>query len=161
MAATLGAFWPIARSCWWLRGESITSVNDCSLIEFPKIANGQGSLSFVEGSKHIPFEPKRVFYVYDLPSGARRGGHAHRELQQVLICLSGSLDVVIDDGIERKTVHMDKPNVGLFMPKCIWAEIIGVVPNTVYMVLASSHYREDDYIRDYNRFKQHVQEVVN
>lgn len=141
-------------------GDRISSVNDCRLIDFPKIAGDQGSLSFVEGENHIPFEPKRVFYVYNLPVGAKRGGHAHKKLEQVLICLAGSLDVVIDDGMERRTVHMEKPNVGLYMPNCIWAEIAGFVPGTVYAVLASSHYSEDDYIRDYARFKLHIQEVV-
>lgn len=143
------------------RGDCISTVNDCRLIEFPKIGGDQGSLTFVEGEGHIPFEPKRVFYVYNLPAGARRGGHAHKDLEQVLICLSGSLDVLIDDGAERKTMHMDRPNVGLYMPKCIWAEIAGFVPGTVYAVLASSHYSEDDYIRDYRRFKSHIQEVID
>ncbi len=128
----------------------------CRIIEFPKITDQRGNLTFVEGDQHIPFQVQRVFYVYDIPSGESRGAHAHRTLQQVVICLSGSLDVHLDDGDDQRTVHLNRPWFGLYIPPMIWASEGNFDPGTVYMVLASAHYNEADYHRDYEEYRRSV-----
>jgi len=122
------------------------------LIEFPKITDRRGNLTFLEGSRHVPFDVRRVFYVYDIPSGESRGAHAHKTLQQVVICLSGGLDVHLDDGHEQRVVHLNRPWLGLYIPPMIWAAEEDFDPGTVYVVLASDYYDAADYIRDYDAF---------
>src|SRR5512133_855331 len=95
-------------------------VDNCRVIEFPKITDPKGDLTFIEGLRHVPFDIKRIFYLYDVPTGNSRGAHAHKTLQQVLICLAGSFDVVLDDGIRQRTVHLNRPWRGLYMPPMIW-----------------------------------------
>ena len=128
------------------------SVEDCKLIELPKISDPRGNLTFVEGNRHIPFEIKRVFYLYDVPTGADRGAHAHKQLLQFLICLSGSFDVSLDDGVQKKIVHLNRPWQGLHIPHMIWGAEINFDPGSICLVFASDKYDESDYIRDYSEF---------
>jgi oxalate decarboxylase/phosphoglucose isomerase-like protein (cupin superfamily) len=125
------------------------TVDDCREIEFPRMIDPEGSLTFIEGDRHIPFGIRRVFYIYDVPTAESRGAHAHKELQQVLICLSGSFDVLIDDGRRRREVRMHRPWKGLYIPAMVWARIINFDAGSVCLVLASEYYSEADYYRDY------------
>lgn len=128
------------------------TIHDCRLIELPKISDSRGTLTFVEGSHHVPFEIKRVFYMYDVPAGEDRGAHAHRQLHQLLVCLSGGFEVHLDDGKEKKIVHLNRPWLGLHIHPMIWASEVNFEEGTVCMVLASSYYEESDYYRDYNEY---------
>lgn len=132
------------------------SIDACQLIDLPKITDLRGNLTFVEGDRHVPFPVRRVFYLYDVPTGASRGAHAHREQHQFLVCLSGSFDVDLDDGRERRTVHLNRPWKGLHIPPMIWAAEVNFDPGTVCLVLASDTYIEADYIRDYDEFTRLV-----
>lgn len=132
------------------------TVEDCPLIELPKITDMRGNLTFVEGLRHVPFDIKRVFYLYDVPTAESRGAHAHREQHQFLICLSGSFDVELDDGMLTKRVHLNRPWKGLHIPPMIWAAEVNFDPNSVCLVLASDAYRESDYIRGYDEFVELV-----
>lgn len=125
------------------------------LIELPKITDSRGNLSFIEENEHVPFEIKRVYYTYDIPSGAERGGHAHKKLYQFLIAIGGSFDVILDSGKERETVFLNNPNVGLLIKPGIWREINNFSAGSVVLVLASDVYDEDDYIRNYDNFKKY------
>ncbi len=127
-------------------------VEDCQVINLPKIADPRGNLTFVEGRKHIPFEIKRVFYLYDVPGGESRGGHAHRKCQQFIIAMSGSFDVVLDDGRMRKTITLNRSYYGLYIPSMIWRELANFSSGSVCMALASEPYDEKDYFRDYDEF---------
>jgi dTDP-4-dehydrorhamnose 3,5-epimerase-like enzyme len=127
-------------------------LTDCKLIELPKISDPRGSLTFIEGGKHLPFTIKRVFYLYDVPTGEDRGAHAHKRLHQFLICLSGSFDVALDDGYKKNTVHLNRPWKGLHIPPMIWASEINFDPGSVCLVMASDHYDESDYIRNYSEY---------
>lgn len=129
-------------------------INECKLIELPKITDSRGNLSFIEGGNHIPFDIQRVYYLYDVPGGAERGGHAHKGLQQLIIAMSGSFDVVLDDGHEKKRVHLNRPYNGLYVCPMIWRELDNFSSGSVCMVLASSKYDEDDYYRNYADFIQ-------
>jgi dTDP-4-dehydrorhamnose 3,5-epimerase-like enzyme len=126
------------------------------LINFPKIAEPRGNLSFIEGNNHIPFQIKRVYYLYDVPSGATRGGHAHKTLYEMMIALSGSFDVVLDDGKEKKLFFLNRPHYGLLIPPGVWRELENFSSNSVALALASDIYDEGDYIRDYEVFKKKV-----
>jgi dTDP-4-dehydrorhamnose 3,5-epimerase-like enzyme len=124
-------------------------VDDCKLIDLPKIADPRGNLTFVEGGRHVPFEIKRVYYLYDVPGGAERGGHAHKALHQLIIAMSGSFDVVLDDGYKKKRIHLNRSYIGLCIPPMIWREIDNFSSGSVCMVLASNYYEESDYYRDH------------
>lgn len=126
------------------------------MIYFPKITDFRGNLSFVEENSQIPFHIKRVYYLYDVPSGATRGGHAHKELQQIIIALSGSFDVLIDDGSKKRAVFLNRPHYGLYIPPGIWRELENFSSNSVALSLVSAIYDESDYIRDYEVFKKEV-----
>jgi len=128
------------------------SIQDCRIIELPKITDPRGNLTFIEGKRHVPFDIKRVFYLYDVPTGNSRGAHAHRTLEQCLICLSGSFDVTLDDGFEKKLVHLNRPWECLYIPPMIWAAEVNFDPGSVCLVLASKEYDESDYYRDYDGF---------
>ncbi|WP_143891477.1 sugar 3,4-ketoisomerase [Tepidimonas alkaliphilus] len=130
----------------------MSRIEQCKLIELPKISDPRGNLSFIEGGRHIPFEIKRVFYLYDVPTEEGRGAHAHRKLHQFLICLSGSFDVLLDDGEGKRSVHLNRPWKGLHIPPMIWASEVNFDPGSVCLVLASDFYKENDYIRDYEEF---------
>jgi len=122
-------------------------------IHFPIIHEPRGNLSFIEGEVHIPFDIKRVYYLYDVPGGASRGGHAHKSLQQVIIALSGSFDVILDDGRSREIFSLNRSYYGLYLPTMIWRELENFSSGAVCMVLASERYEESDYIREYDDFK--------
>lgn len=128
------------------------SINKCKIIDLPKITDPRGNLTFVEGGNHIPFNIARVYYLYDVPGGATRGGHAHRELQQLMVAMSGSFDVMLDDGREKRRVHLNRPYQGLIIPNMIWRELDNFSSGSVCMVLASHPYEEADYYRDYGEF---------
>ena len=127
-------------------------LDQCRIIHLPKITDARGNLTFVEGMQHIPFEIKRVYYLYDVPGGGERAGHAHRRLEQYIIAASGSFDVVLDNGFERKRVHLNRSYYGLYIPSMIWREIDNFSSGSVCLVLASEHYDENDYYRDYQKF---------
>ena len=122
------------------------------LYNFKRVEDAKGNLVAIEGLKDIPFEIKRVYYIYGVTEGARRGFHAHRELQQLLICIHGSCKVLLDDGMDKTVVTLMEPWRGLFVGKMIWREMFGFSPDAVLLVLASEHYNEEDYIRNYNEF---------
>lgn len=128
------------------------SIDECRVLELPRIQDARGNLTFVEGARHIPFEIKRVYYLYDVPGGATRAGHAHQVLQQVMIAMSGSFDVGLDDGYRRKKVHLNRSYYGLYIPPMIWREIDNFSSGAVCLVLASERYDESDYYRDYVEF---------
>lgn len=128
------------------------SIQDCRVIELPKISDPRGNLTFIEGNQNIPFEIRRVFYLYGVPTGESRGAHAHRNLEQCLVCLAGSFDVTLDDGVDMQTVHLDKPWSCLYVPPMIWAAEVNFDPGTVCLVLASAEYDETDHIRDKAEF---------
>ena len=130
------------------------NIDTCQMVSLPKIADPRGNLTFIEGGNHIPFEIQRVYYLYDVPGGAERGGHAHKGLHQLIIAMSGSFDVVLDDGREKKRVHLNRSYNGLYVCPMIWRELDNFSSGSVCMVLASSKYDEDDYYRDYAEFMQ-------
>jgi hypothetical protein len=128
------------------------SLDKCKIIELPKIFNEKGNLTFIEGQRHIPFDIKRVYYLYDVPGGAERGGHAHKALHQLIIAMNGSFDVVVDDGNEKKRFHLNRSYFGLYVCPMIWRELDNFSSGSVCMVLASNLYSADDYYRDYSLF---------
>lgn len=130
----------------------MTTIDDVQLIEVPQAHDVRGNLSVIEGNT-IPFEIKRVYYLYDIPTASVRGGHAHKNLRQLLVALSGSFDVVLKDGIAAKTVTLNKPNFGLLIPTGIWRELQNFSSGSVCLVLASAEFEEADYIRDFDHFK--------
>lgn len=126
----------------------------CRIINLPKITDPRGDLTFVENQRHIPFEIRRVYYLYNVPAGADRGAHAHKELHQLIMAVSGSFDIVMDDGCERQRFRLDRPDRGLYIPPMMWREMENFSTGTVALVLASEPYTEDDYYRDYPTFLQ-------
>ncbi|MAZ33305.1 MAG: hypothetical protein CMO06_09190 [Thalassospira sp.] len=128
------------------------SINHCKIMELPKISNAQGNLTFIEGNSHVPFDIRRVYYLYDVPGGAIRGGHAHKDLHQLIVAMSGSFDIVIDDGNEKRRFHLNRSYQGLYICPMIWRELDNFSSGSVCMVLASNLYDEDDYYRDYDSF---------
>jgi hypothetical protein len=134
------------------------SVNDCKIIELPKISDPRGNLSFIEGGQHIPFDIKRVYYLYDVPGGSDRGSHAHKNLHQFIVAMSGSFDVVLDDGKEKKRFHLNRSHYGLYVCPMMWRDLDNFSSGAVCLVLASAHYDEADYIRDYDQFVASAQE---
>jgi dTDP-4-dehydrorhamnose 3,5-epimerase-like enzyme len=138
---------------------SDVSLEDCRIIELPKIADPRGNLTFIETSRHIPFEIKRVFYLYDVPGGAERGGHAHTRLEQFMVAMSGSFDVILDDGTRRKRVHLNRSYYGIYIPPLIWREMDNFSSGSVCMVLASEPYDQTDYLRDFDAFVRLAQSV--
>ena len=132
------------------------SLKDCRIIDLPKIDDPRGNLTFVEGGKHTTFEIRRVYYLYDVPGGATRAGHAHKELQQLMIAMSGSFDVVLDDGHEKRRYHLNRSYHGLYISPMVWREIDNFSSGSVCLVLASNFYEEGDYLRDYKEFLKAV-----
>jgi len=129
------------------------SVYNCNIIQLPKVHNRSGNITAIENKMHVPFDIKRVYYLYDVPGGADRGGHAHKELQQLVIAVGGAFDVLLDDGINKKIVHLDRPYIGLHIVPGIWRELMNFSSGAICLVLASDVYKEEDYIRDYVFFK--------
>ena len=127
-------------------------ISRCRIIELPKIQDPRGNLTFIEGKSHIPFEIRRVYYLYDVPGGAERGGHAHKALHQLIIAASGSFDITLDDGISKSVYHLNRSYYGLYVCPMIWREISNFSSASVCLVLASNRYDEGDYFRNYQDF---------
>lgn len=127
-------------------------LDNCNIVDLPKITDPRGNLTFIEGHQHIPFDIARVYYLYDVPGGAERGGHAHKALHQLIIAMAGSFDVVLDDGISKKRIHLNRSNYGLYVCPMIWRELDNFSSGSVCMVLASNRYDEEDYYRDYRKY---------
>ncbi len=127
-------------------------LEECKIVELPKIADPRGNLTFIEGGRHIPFEISRVYYLYDVPGGSERGGHAHKGLSQLIIAMSGSFDIVLDDGFEKRRFHLNRSYFGLYVCPMIWRELDNFSSGSVCMVLASNTFDPSDYYRDYDEF---------
>ncbi len=131
-------------------------IDKVRLIDLPKIVDERGNLSFIEGENHIPFRIERTYMIYDVPGGEIRGGHAYKELSEFIIAVSGSFDIVIDDGHEKRTYSLNRSYYGLYVPKLIWRSLENFSTNSLCMILASHKYDESDYLRDYHDFKNIV-----
>jgi dTDP-4-dehydrorhamnose 3,5-epimerase-like enzyme len=129
-----------------------SSIYDCCIVELKKVHSRLGNITAVEGNIDIPFAVRRIYYLYDIPGGAERGGHAHKDLQQLIVAAGGCFDVVLDDGNNRKVVELNRPYYGLHVVPGIWREIINFSSGAICLVLASHKYDKDDYIRDYSNF---------
>lgn len=127
-------------------------VNECKIIELPKVSDPRGSLTYVESYNQIPFDIKRIYYIYDVPGGSERGSHAHKDLHQLIIAMSGSFDVVLDDGREKKRFHLARSYYGLYVCPMIWRQLDNFSSGSVCVVLASNLFSDDDYYRDYDEF---------
>jgi len=132
-----------------------STIHDIQIINFPKIEESSGNLSFVEEEKHIPFKIERTYWIYDVPGGQVRGGHAFKEQQELIIALSGSFDVVIDDGTDKKTFSLTRSYYGLYLPAGLWREMENFSTNSLAVVLSSTKFAEADYIRNYQEFKKY------
>lgn len=131
-----------------------SSIYDCVILPLDKIHNRAGNLTVAEGRKNLPFDVKRVYYLYDIPGGETRGGHGHKTLYQLIVAASGSFDVLLDDGINKKVVTLNRPNYGLLVVPGIWRELLEFSSGSVCLVLASHKYDETDYIREHAQFKE-------
>lgn len=129
-------------------------LDECRLLELPKISDPRGNLTFIENERHIPFSIKRVYYLYDVPGGESRAGHGHRELEQLIIAASGSFTVTVDDGYSRREFYLNRSYLGLYLPKMVWRDIDNFSSSSVCFVLASDFYDESDYFRDYEDFRR-------
>ena len=127
-------------------------LKDCQIIELPRIQDPRGNLTFIESGRHIPFDIKRTYYLYDVPGGASRAAHGHKTLHQLMVAMSGSFDVNLDDGFEKKLFHLNRSYYGLYIPPMMWRDIDNFSSGSVCMVLASAHYDENDYLRNYADF---------
>lgn len=125
---------------------------EAHIIQLPKISDPRGNLSVIEGNQHIPFEIKRVYYLYDLPAEAERGAHGHKKLEQLIVPLAGSFEIILDNGQHKQAFYLKKPWEGLYIPPMTWRELKEFSSGAVCLVLASQHYDEQDYFRDYNSF---------
>lgn len=134
-------------------GDRTLAVGSCRLIDLPIVHDVRGNLTFIEGRRHVEFDIARIYYLYDVPGGAERGGHAHRTLHQVLIAMSGSFDVVLDDGRNRERCHLNRSYRGLYLAPMVWREIDNFSSGSVCLVLASAPFDESDYLRDYTEFR--------
>lgn len=128
------------------------SVKNCNLVELPKILDHRGNLTFIEAGRHVPFDIKRVYYLYDVPGGTSRAAHGHRTLHQLMIAMSGSFDVTLDDGSEKRRFHLNRSYIGLYISPMIWRDLDNFSSGAVCMVLASEYYDEGDYFRNYDDF---------
>jgi len=129
------------------------TVFDCSVIDMSKVHSISGNITVIENKKNIPFDIKRIYYLYDIPGGEKRGGHAHKELHQLIVAASGSFKVMLDDGTNKKIIHLNRPNYGLLVVPGIWRELLEFSSGAICLVLASLNYNESDYIRIYDEFK--------
>lgn len=133
-------------------------LSDCRIVDLPRVQDARGNLTFIEGGNHVGFDIARVYYLYDVPGGSARGGHAHRALHQLLIAMSGSFDVHLDDGVDKAMFHLNRSYFGLYICPMIWREIDNFSSGSVCMVLASTRYEESDYYRDYDEFAAAVRD---
>lgn len=132
-----------------------STIYNCCVIELDKVHSNAGNLTSVEGNLNIPFDIRRVYYLYDVPGGGLRGGHAHKKLQQLIVAASGCFDVLLDDGINKKVVELNRPYYGLLIVPGIWRELLNFSSGAISLVLASEKYSAEDYIRDYEKFKDY------
>ncbi|ATH16325.1 hypothetical protein CHL79_12100 [Delftia acidovorans] len=132
------------------------SLQHCKIIDLPKVEDPRGNLTFIEAGQHVPFDIRRVYYLYDVPGGSHRGGHAHKCLHQLLIAMSGSFDITLDDGRTKFKYHLNRSYYGLYIPPMIWREIDNFSSGSVCLVLASDHFMENDYYREYGDFRSAV-----
>lgn len=130
----------------------MNKLEHCHLIDLPKISDPRGSLTFIEGKQHVPFDIKRIYYTYDVPGGSDRGAHAHKQLHQLIIAMSGSFDVVLDDGFEKRRFHLNRSYFGLYVCPMMWRELDNFSSGSVCLVLASELFDPEDYYRDYDLF---------
>lgn len=130
------------------------SIHDCKVANLPRIYDRRGSLTSICRGEHVPFEVVRTYYLYDVPGGASRGGHAHRQLQQLMVSVMGAFDVILDDGSEKRTVRLDRAYHGLYIPPLIWRELVNFSSGAICLVLTSLPYDENEYVRDYEGFLQ-------
>lgn len=128
------------------------TVEDCKIIELPRFLDARGNLSFVEQNNHIPFEIKRTYWIYDVPGGEERGGHAFRQNEEFIVALSGAFDVVVDDGQQKKTFTLNRSYYGLYVPNGLWREMKNFSTNSFALEFGSTHYDKADYIRSYEEF---------
>lgn len=128
------------------------------IIQLPKFLDARGNLSFIEQENHIPFKIERTYWIYDVPGGEKRGGHAYKENEELIVALSGSFDVLVDDGKEKKTFSLNRSYYGLYVPKGTWREMQNFSTNSLALILSSTKYDESDYIRDYDEFKSYNRE---
>lgn len=136
------------------------SVDACRIVELPRLDDARGSLTFIEAERQIPFPIRRVYYLFGVPEGGERGGHAHRALRQLLIAVAGSFEVVLDDGVRQRRVRLDSPSTGLLIVPGIWRELEAFSAGAVCLVLASEPYDEADYWRDYEEFRRSLRSAV-
>lgn len=134
-------------------------IDKCKIINLPRINDPRGNLTFIESERHIPFDIRRVYYLYDVPGGSERGGHAHRTLHQFIVAMAGSYDIHLDDGNKKKTIHMARSYYGLYICPMIWRDIDNFSSGAVCMVLASDYYDEMDYYREYDQFISDVRRM--
>jgi dTDP-4-dehydrorhamnose 3,5-epimerase-like enzyme len=135
-------------------------INDCKIIELPKVLDDRGNLSFFQNGDQIPFDIKRVYWIYDVPGGEQRGGHAYKELQELIVALSGSFDVVLNDGQHQKTFTLNRSYYGLYVPKMIWRQMENFSTNSLAFIAADDSYNEKQYIRDFSEFKKEKDEKL-
>lgn len=128
------------------------NIDRCQLVDLPKISDPRGNLTFIEAGLHVPFAIERVYYVYDVPGGSQRGGHAHKALHQLIVAMSGSFDVVLRDGHRERRIHLNRSYYGLYVCPMIWRELDNFSSGSVCLVLASNRYSEDDYYRDFDDY---------
>ena len=128
------------------------SLADCRIIDLPRVTDPRGNLTFIEERRHVPFDIQRIYYLYDVPGGESRGGHAHRSLEQCIIAASGSFDVVLNDGREERTFFLNRSYFGLYVPRMIWRELVNFSSGSVCLVLASTLFEEDDYFREFDDY---------
>jgi hypothetical protein len=132
----------------------VSDIHSCNVLELTKIHNPAGNITIIQNGGRQPFDVKRVYYLYDVPGGSDRGGHAHKGLYQLIVAASGSFDVILDDGRNKKIIQLNRPNFGLLIIPGIWREIINFSSGSICLVLASDKYTEDDYIRNYSEFRK-------
>lgn len=130
----------------------VSDIYNCNVVELAQIHNRAGNITIVQNGNFLPFDVKRVYYLYEVPGGSERGGHAHKELYQLIIAASGSFEVILDDGGRKKIIDLNRPNYGLFVVPGIWREIVNFSSGAICLVLVSQKYNPEDYIRDYNDF---------
>lgn len=134
----------------------LPTVDDARLIELPKIESESGFITPVQAGIEIPFDLARVFFLYDIPAGAHRGGHAHRRLEQVIVAAMGAVTVELDDGTSRRSVELRQPNLGLYVPSMLWSELVDFASGSIAVVLASMRYEEEEYVRDHDEYRRLV-----
>lgn len=132
----------------------VSDIHSCNVVELTKIHRPEGNITIIQNGIHQPFDVKRVYYLYDVPGGSERGGHAHKKLYQLIVSASGSFDVILDDGRNKKIIQLNRPYYGLLIVPGIWREIVNFSSGAICLVLASEKYSEDDYLRDYSEFKK-------